>query len=103
MNGHRRSWGLSFKPAARDIAVFLIFSALMVLRVHMPIEATYGFAYRHPWLSLITLFPVLAWLAGSYFLGAIGFVILMARLGSLVLHGYHARVIAKEDGTHPPY
>jgi hypothetical protein len=101
MNGHRRTWRLSFKPDARDIAVFLIFSTLMVLRVHMPIEATSGFSYRHPWLAMITLFPVLTWLTGSYILGAIGFVILMARSVWLVLHGYHAKAAAKEDRVHP--
>jgi len=103
MNKQGRSWGLNFKPGARDIAVFLILSALMTLRVNMPIEATSNFSYRHPWLALITLFPVLAWLTGTYFLGAIGFIILMVRLVSFALHGYPARAIAKKDGSHPRY
>ena len=78
MNGHGR-WRLSFKPGARDIAIFLIFSLLMVFRIPMPVEATYNFIYRHTWLVMITLFPVLAWLTGTYILGAIGFVALIVR------------------------
>ena len=80
MNHHWKIRLLSFRPGSKDIAVFLGCSALMALRIPMPIEATSNFAYSHPWLSLITLFPLLAWLTGAYVLGAIGLVISVARL-----------------------
>ena len=51
----------------------------MVFRVPMPVEATSNFSYRHPWLAMITLFPVLAWLTGTYILGAIGLVTVIVR------------------------
>lgn len=99
MNRHWKIRLLSFKPGAKDIAVFLACSALMALRIPMPIEATSNFTYSHPWLSLITLFPLLAWLIGAYVFGAIGLVISITRFVLVVLRSRGANAIAKEDPT----
>jgi hypothetical protein len=88
---------LSIKPGAKNMAVFLGCSALLALRIPMPIEATSNFTYRHPLLSLITLFPVLAWLTGAYVLGAIGLVISITRFVLVVLRRRGA--VAKEGPT----
>jgi len=75
-----RIWRVYFKPSARDIAVFLACSLLIFFRVPMPVQPVYNFCYSHPWLALITLLPISAWLPGAYVLGAIGFVIWIVRL-----------------------
>lgn len=85
MNRHWRLWRPNFRPGVTDIAVFLVCSALMVFRVPMPVEAASNFTYSHPWLSLITLFPILVWLTGAYFLGAAGLIIWIARFFLLAL------------------
>jgi hypothetical protein len=90
---------LNFKPGAKDMGVFLGCSALMALRIPLPIEATSNFTYNHPLLSLITLFPVLAWLTGAYVLGAIGLVISITRFALAVFRRRGADAVAKEDPT----
>ena len=75
-----RIWRVYFKPSARDIAVFLACSLLIFFRAPMPVQPVYNFCYSHPWLALITLLPISAWLPGAYVLGAIGFVIWIVRL-----------------------
>ena len=90
MNGLWR-WLRSFKPGATDIAIFLIFSGLMIFRIPMPVGATYNFSYRHPWVAMITLFTVFAWLTGTYILGAIGFVTLIVRFLAKTVNQVRAR------------
>ena len=99
MNRHWKIRLFSFKPGAKDMAVFLVCSAVLALRIPMPIEATSNFTYSHPWLSLITLFPVLAWLTGAYVLGAIGLVISITRFVLAVFRRRGAYAVAKEDPT----
>lgn len=62
------NWRTFIKPDRKDVAVFLIGTALVVFRVPMPVE----FVANLPWPVLILALLFLVWITGSYFIGAVG-------------------------------